>query len=201
MRSVLLLALVAAAALAACSEQKPKQEAKAPAATPPAATQPTAPPAPSPAINLIREGVGVAGVELGMSSADVVRVLGQPVRMNKDGDRPVFMDFHANEIFGVYMDAAKDKVRLIIVARQDKTHCTAFDVCLYREGDLTKLKAHHGAKLLRYVDRDGSVSYRLLSKTGADQIMTEYTPNEERDGVVQVAMLYWTGPIDQSSLD
>ena len=31
--------------------------------------------------------------------------------------------------------------------------------------------------------------------------MTEYTPNEERKGVVQVAILYWNGKIDTSSFD
>jgi hypothetical protein len=90
---------------------------------------------------------------------------------------------------------------MLIVSIKDGTWCTAYDVCLYREGDLAKLKAKHGDALLRFVDRDGSVTYRLLETKGSAQVMTEYTPAEERNGVVQVAILYWSGPIDRSSFD
>ncbi len=196
MRSALVLAAAALLTVAAC-DQKPKQ-AEAPAA-------PVAPAAPSPAAapvrpHLIREGLGVDGVELGMSVADVLRVKGKPDHQNKAGESVVFMAYHEPQNFGVYFDDA-GRVRMLIVAQQDKTWCTAFDVCLYREGDLAKLKAHHGAKLLRFVDRDGSITYRLLEQRDAQQIMTEYTPVEERNGVVQVAITFWTGPIDKSSFD
>jgi hypothetical protein len=191
---------VAALVLAAC-DQKPKQQ---PAAAPAPVSAPGVAPSPAPAaapVNLIREGVGVRGVELGMTAADVVRIMGEaPEHQNKGGNKVVFMSFHAKEIFGVYFDDV-ERVRMLIVARQDKTYCTAFDVCLYREGDLTKLKAHHGAKLHRFVDRDGSVTYRMLTDQGARKVMTEYMPVEERDGVVQVTMMYWDGPIDRSSFD
>jgi hypothetical protein len=44
---------------------------------------------------------------------------------------------------------------------------------------------------------DGSVTYRLLS----GGVMTEYVPSEERNGVVQVSVLKWDGPIDRSGFD
>jgi hypothetical protein len=90
---------------------------------------------------------------------------------------------------------------MVIAAVKDKTWCTDFDVCLYREGDLAKLRARHGNALRRFVDRDGSVTYRMLTERDGKKIMTEYTPVEEKDGVVQVAVLYWSGTIDTSSLD
>lgn len=179
-------------ALAAC-DQKPKQDAAAP--SPPAATTPAPSPAPLQPKHLIREGVGVAGVELGMTPADVERALGKAEHTNKAGSEVVFMGYDTDGIFGIYF--AENRVRMVIAAKKDKTWCTAFDVCLYREGDLAKLKAHHGAKLLRFVDRDGSVTYRLL----AGGVMTEYTPIEERNGVVQVNVMRWDGPIDKSSFD
>ncbi len=190
-------AFVAAAFLlvAAC-DQKPKEKATEPAAT----TQPGAPvvpAAPAPALprHLIREGVGVAGVTLGMTAADVERVLGKAESTNKAGAEVVFMGYDAGGIFGIYF--TENRVRMIIAAQKDKTWCTDFDVCLYREGDLAKLKAHHGAKLLRFVDRDGSVTYRLL----ANGVLTEYTPVEDRNGVVQVTVMTWNGPIDKSGFD
>lgn len=190
------VALIAALLAVAACDQKPKQQAASePAAAPPAVAVPAPSPAPAAPAHLIREGVGVAGVALGMTPADVERVLGKAEQTNKAGADVVFMGYDAGEIFGVYF--AENKVRMIIAARKDKTWCTDFDVCLYREGDLAKLKAHHGAKLFRFVDRDGSVTYRLLS----GGIMTEYTPVEARGGVVQVAVLKWDGPVDRSGFD
>lgn len=194
MRNTLVLALSALLALAGC-DQKPKQ-AEAPASpSAPAAPVVPVPPAPLQPKHLIREGVGVAGVELGMTPADVERALGKAEHTNKAGSEVVFMGYDTDGIFGIYF--AENRVRMVIAAKKDKTWCTAFDVCLYREGDLAKLKAHHGAKLLRFVDRDGSVTYRLL----AGGVMTEYTPVEERNGVVQVNVMRWDGPIDKSSFD
>ncbi len=193
MRGAAIVLTAGLLAVAAC-DQKPKQETPA---VPPAVTIPVPTPAPAPAAaaHLIREGVGVAGVELGMTPADVERVLGKAEQTNKADEEIVFMGYDAGEIFGVYFGGGH--VRMIIAARKDKTWCTDFDVCLYREGDLTKLKAHHGAKLLRFVDRDESVTYRLL----AGGVMTEYVPSEERNGVVQVTVTNWDGPIDRSGFD
>lgn len=196
MRGVAIVLTATLIAVAAC-DQKPKQETTTPAVPPPPTIPVTAPaPAPAPA-HLIREGVGVAGVALGMTAAEVERVLGKAEQTNKAGEAVVFMGYDAGEIFGVYFDEGTGRVRMIIAAKKDKTWCTDFDVCLYREGDLAKLKTHHGAKLLRFVDRDGSVTYRLL----ANGVMTEYVPVEERNGVVQVSVLKWDGPIDRSGFD
>lgn len=194
---VFVLAAAAGLTLSACSEPAP------PAGQPPKSEAAPAAPAPEPAkpnVTLIREGVGVGGVELGMTAADVEARIGKPDRVNKAGNEIMFMAYREPDNFGVYFgDGAR--VRMLIVSVKDGSVCTEYDACLYREGDLAKLKARHGAKLLRYVDRDGSVTYRLLEAKGDRQVMTEYTPAEDRNGIVQVAMLYWTGAIDTSSFD
>jgi hypothetical protein len=177
--------------LSACSEQKP--------APPPPPVPPAAPASPAPA-HLIREGFGAGGAELGMTEAQVRARLGEPVDVNKAGETVVFMSYHPTDIVGVYF-GDDNRVRMVIAAVKDKTWCTDFDVCLYREGDLAKLKARHGNALHRFVDRDGSVTFRLLTERDGRKIMTEYTPVEEKQGVVQVAVLYWSGTIDTSSLD
>lgn len=198
----LLIAIAASAvlagALAACSPESEKKDAQKNEA---AATEPSKPEAAPPAtkITLIRDGIGVGDIELGMTVADVETRLGPPVHVNKASDQIVFMSYAKTGLFDIYIDDGR--VRMIIASNQDRSFCTAYDVCTYREGDLTKLKAHHGKALFRYVDRDGSITYRLLEKKGDRQIMTEYNPVEERDGVVQVAILYWAGKIDTSSFD
>ncbi|MEQ1753676.1 MAG: hypothetical protein ABL973_06050 [Micropepsaceae bacterium] len=183
-------------ALAACSDPKPPQDPQAP---PPSVSVTPAPVAAKP--HLVSESIGTGGVELGMSEADVRARLGAPVGENKAGDKVVFMSYHASQIFGVYFDEATGRVRMIILSVNDKTWCTDFDVCLYRDGDLPKLIAHHEKDLVRFVDRDGSVTYRILVNVGEKQVLTEYTPNDAHQGVVQVAILYWNGKIDTSSVD
>lgn len=186
------------ALVAGCSEpkQEPINDAKK-LAREETAPAPVAPPPRK--ITPIRDGIGVAGIELGMTPAMVEAKLGEPSHTNKAGDQVLFMAFGPGERFGVYFD---DKgVRMLIAGVQDGTWCTDYDVCVYREGDLAKLKAHHGAKMLRFVDRDGGITYRLLEAKGDRKVMTEYTPVEERNGVVQVAILYWAGDIDTSGFD
>ena len=197
MRHVALL--TTALLVAACS---PEAEKKAPQKNEPAAGAPStsAPPKPTTATTLIQDGIGVGGAELGLTTAEVEARLGPPVRVNKAGEQIVFMTYAKTGMLDLYIGDG-GRVRMIIASNQDRTFCTAYDVCLYREGDLKKLKAHHGAALHRFVDRDGSITYRLLEKRGDKQVMTEYTPVEDRDGLVQVAILYWTGTIDTSGFD
>jgi hypothetical protein len=190
--------------LAACSEPQPQTKAPppppAPVEAPPAVVPPAPPPEPAKPSTVIRDGVGVGGVEIGQTVAEVEARLGTPERVNKAGDQAVYMSFHAGQIFGVYFDGAA-RVRMIILAVKDGGWCTEYDVCLYREGDLAKLKAHHGEALKRFVDRDGTVTYRLLTGAADAQVLTEYTPVEDRNGVMQVTIMRWTGPIDKSSFD
>jgi hypothetical protein len=151
---------------------------------------------------LIRGGIGVAGVELGMTEAQVRAQLGKPETVNASPNgKPLFMSFHSTDNFGVYFDETTGRVRMLIVAVKGGKICTAFDVCLYREGDLAKLKAYYGKKLFRYTDTDGSVTYRRLVPLSPRNVLVEYTPAEDKNAVVQVSMLYWDGKITDSSFN
>ncbi len=151
---------------------------------------------------LIRGGIGVAGIELGMTEAQVEAQLGKPDRVNREANgNAVYMSFHSQEIFGVYFNAATGRVRQLIVAVKGGKICTAYDACLYREGDLAKIKKHYGKRLLRFVDRDGSVTYRRLVPMKPRNVLLEFTPVEDKNAVVQVMMMYWDGKITDSSFD
>lgn len=151
---------------------------------------------------LIRGGIGVAGIELGMTQAEVRAQLGEPDTVNAGvGGVPVYMSFHATENFGVYFDEASGRVRMLIVSVKGGRMCTGYDACLYREGDLAKVKKHYGKKLVRFTDRDGSVTYRRLVPMSPRNVMVEFTPAEDKNTIVQVAMLYWDGKITDSSFD
>jgi outer membrane protein assembly factor BamE (lipoprotein component of BamABCDE complex) len=151
---------------------------------------------------LIRGGIGVAGVELGMTAAQVRAELGEPATVNTGaGGVPVYMSFHKDENFGVYFDEATGRVRMLIVAVKSGKFCTAYGACLYRKGDLAKVKKHYGKKLIRYTDVDGSVTYRRLVPMSPRNVLVEFTPAEDKNAIVQVAMLFWDGKITDSSFD
>jgi len=188
------LSILLLTGLTACSDPKPAQ-------APPASSAPAPAAKPAPPAHLIIEGSGIAGITLGMTGGEVRAKLGEPVSENSEGDRVVFMSYHPKDIFGIYLDPDTGRVRMIIAAVEDKTFCTSFDVCLFRDGDLPKLVAYHGRELLRFTDRDGAVTYRFLTKQGDRQVLTEYLPNDEHKGVVQVTLLYWNGTITTSNLN
>lgn len=151
---------------------------------------------------LIRGGIGVAGVELGMTEAQVRAQLGEPESVNASPNgKPLYMSYHATGNFGVYFDEASGRVRMLIVAVKGGEICTAYGACLYREGDLAKVKKHYGKKLIRFVDRDGSVTYRRLVPMDPRNVLVEFTPAEDKNGIVQVMMMYWDGKITDSSFD
>jgi outer membrane protein assembly factor BamE (lipoprotein component of BamABCDE complex) len=151
---------------------------------------------------LIRGGIGVASVELGMTEAQVRAQLGEPETVNKGpNDQPLYMSYHATDNFGVYFDEATGRVRMLIVAVKSGEICTAYGACLYREGDLAKVKKHYGKKLIRFVDRDGSVTYRRLVPMKPRNVLVEFTPAEDKNGIVQVMMMHWDGKITDSSFD
>jgi hypothetical protein len=150
----------------------------------------------------IRGGIGVAGIELGMTEPQVRAKLGEPDHVNAaPGGKTVFMSYHASEIFGVYFNSDTGRVNQIIVAVKGGEICTAYGACLYRAGDLAKVKKHYGRKLIRFTDRDGSVTYRRLVPMSPRNVLVEFTPAEDKNAIVQVAMLYWDGKITDSSLD
>ncbi len=151
---------------------------------------------------LIRGGIGVAGIELGMTEAQVRAQLGEPESVNKSPNgNPLYMSYHATENFGVYFDEATARVRMIIVAVKSGKICTAYGACLYREGDLAKVKRYYGKKLIRFEDRDGSITFRRLVPVSPRNVLLEFTPAEDKNGIVQVMMMYWDGKITDSSFD
>ncbi len=148
---------------------------------------------------LIKPGVGAAGASLGMSRAQVIARLGRPVSENRLPDGSVVvMSYSKSDIVDVYFDPAARRVRMIIVSAPG--FCTKAGECLRRVGHLTRLKRRYGPGLLRFVDWDGSVTYRRLVSVGDRKVMTEFTPNEKRRAVVQVMILYWDGSITKSGL-
>jgi hypothetical protein len=113
---------------------------------------------------------GAAGVTLGMTRAQVVARLGQPLYQNTHG----YMQYSKNNLFDVYLNTATKRVRLIGVS--GARFCTSGGVCMFRAGGLAKLKMQYGAALKKKVAPDGEVTYEVGGKLGGKRVFTSFSP-------------------------
>ena len=145
-------------------------------------------------------GEGIAGINIGMTADDVVALAGRPLSENRSPDgNLLFLGYDPPGIFGVYINAVTGRVRAIVLARDG--YCTRRKVCLGADGQVGALRQAYGDRVLRFEDKDGAVSYRLLNDYGDRKILTEFTPSVDETSLVQVMLLEWTGDIDTSGLD
>ena len=115
-------------------------------------------------------GAGGAGVTLGMTRAQVVAKLGNPLYQNANG----FMEYSSTRLFDIYLDGAK-RVRLIGIS--GPAFCTGFGACAFKQGGITKLRARYGARLrLTKLPATGEKEWILLGKRGGKQVFTSFTP-------------------------
>ena len=119
---------------------------------------------------------GAKGIRLGMTRAQVVAKLMQPVYKNANG----FMQYGPNSqpsIFDVYLDVGTtpDRVRLLGIAGSG--FCLAGGgPCLGVAGAVGKLKARYGTALKVVQLEDGERVYRLTGTLGGCDVFTDFTP-------------------------
>jgi hypothetical protein len=125
--------------------------------------------------------------------------MGTPVSQNTTPDgRVAVRSYSVDDIVDVYFDLDTQRLRQVIVAAPG--FCTKAGECLRHGGDLDRLIARYGAGMIRFVDVDGSVTYRRLITNNGRQVMTEWVPSEAHRAVVQVSTLYWSGSLYDSGL-
>ena len=145
-------------------------------------------------------GEGIAGINIGMMADEVVAIAGPPVSETRLPDgKLIFLGYDPPGIFGVYINAATGRVRTIVLARDG--YCTRRKVCLGAAGQVEALKTTYGDRVLRFKDKDGTVTYRMLTDYGDRKVLTEFTPAVDENSIVQVMMLNWNGDITTSGLD
>ena len=138
---------------------------------------------------------GAKGIRLGMTRAQLLAKLGQPVYRNANG----FMQYGPNDqpiLFDVYLDVATtpDRVRLIGISGEG--FCLAAGgPCLREKGAVGKLKARYGAALKIVQLEDGERVYRLTGTSGGCDVFTDFTPARFRPSsrILMVFIGYLSG--------
>ena len=134
-------------------------------------------------------GTGGAGITLGMTRAQVVAKLGNPLYANANG----YMQYSSKNLFDIYLDG-NNRVRLIGIS--GPRFCTAFGACAFKSGGIAKLRARYGTRLrLTTLPETGERDWILLGKRGARKVFTSFSPanTTASSAFVQVFIGYGNG--------
>ncbi|MCC6222800.1 MAG: hypothetical protein IT201_04840 [Thermoleophilia bacterium] len=117
-------------------------------------------------------GKGARGVRIGMTRAQVVAKLGQPLYENAYG----YMQYSLNNLFDVYLDASASPKRVRMIGISGPKFCLAgTDICLLAKGGLGKLKQRYGTDLVVTQLENGEDVYRLTRTFGGCETYTDFS--------------------------
>ena len=129
----------------------------------------------------IAAGRGVAGITLGMTRGQVVRVLGRPAYQNRNG----YMQFGTttSPLFDVYLDVHTSPWRVRVIGVSGRGFCFVGGPCMFRAGGVASLRRRFGARLRIAKLETGERVYRIAgtSYRGCGT-STDITPSRFRPG-------------------
>jgi hypothetical protein len=130
---------------------------------------------------------GAGGATLGMTRAQAVAALGQPVSENANG---VLTYATGNRIFDVYRTGPNGRVRMFVLS--GRNYCTAAGICTRRAGGVGKLQARYGNRLVTHTNPDGLECYFLRGWFGGRAVTTNFVVSSTSPGarILDVIILY-----------
>jgi hypothetical protein len=129
---------------------------------------------------------GAAGVALGMTRAEVIAALGQPISENSYG----YMQYSDADLFDVYRSGKKnDKVDLIGVSGPN--FCLRSGVCMLQDGNVAALKHKFGRKLTYHVLLDHTRCWRISGHHRGRRVFTQFDVTSRKNSA-RIIMI-WVG--------
>jgi len=137
----------------------------------------------------VTPNVGAAGITLGMTRAQVIAKLGQPVSQNLNG----YMQYgpkNLSTLFDVYLDTSVHPWRVRMLGISGRNFCLAGGgPCLRRAGGVGKLRARYGKALKPVMLEDGEKVMWLKGKLSGCKVFTEFGPTNA-PASAQIVMLF-----------
>lgn len=136
---------------------------------------------------------GAAGVKLGMTRAQVITRLGQPIA---ESDFGALSYGSGARIFDVYLDQRHPR-RVRMLGISGRNYCTAGGICTRRAGGVGKLKARYGSKLVQKTNPDGLKCFQLVGTFAGKPVFTSFTVGgfAASSRILMVFVLYGTGDV------
>jgi hypothetical protein len=135
---------------------------------------------------------GAAGVTLGITRAQVVAKLGQPLSQSLGGAMTYAT---GSRIFDIYLDQGSPRrVRMIILS--GKHYCTASGICMFTAGGVGDLMDQFGSRLKPKTNPDGLECYQITGHYKGRGVFTSFTVLDQKPAskFINVAILW--GPPD-----
>jgi hypothetical protein len=121
---------------------------------------------------------GAAGVTLGMTRAQVVARLGQPIFQNQHGYMQYAPD--SGPLFDVYLDASATPRRVRLIGISGRRFCFPGGPCLHAAGGVGNLRTKYGTRLKLAKLETGERVYRLSGAYRGCKTFTDVTPGRFR---------------------
>jgi hypothetical protein len=150
-----------------------------------------------PAAATVERGVftpntGARGIKLGMTRAEVIAKLGQPLYENANG----YMEYSRNHLFDIYLDISVRPKRVDLIGIAGPAFCLAgTNLCLDEPGGVGFIKTRYGEALEREHYESGDV-YALYGSYRGCPTLTEFLPHRFRSSspIGMVFIGYKDGP-------
>jgi len=137
----------------------------------------------------VTPNLGVAGIKLGMTRAQVIARLGKPLFKNANG----FMQYGNDKkgvIFDVYLDTSTHPQRVRLLGISGTKFClVGGGPCMMRAGGVGKLRKRYGNALVNVKLEDGEKVVWLKGKLKGCKVFTDFG-EANRPAAAKIVMIF-----------
>jgi hypothetical protein len=122
---------------------------------------------------------GAVGVRLGMTRAQVIAKLGQPLSETQFGT----MSYASgSRILDIYLDTSVTPKRVRLFVISGRRYCTVSGICAFEKGGVGDLMNQYGSRLVPKTNPDGLACYQVVGSFQGRDVFTSFTVIAHKPG-------------------
>jgi hypothetical protein len=122
---------------------------------------------------------GAVGVRLGMTRAQVIAKLGQPLSETQFG---AMSYASGSRIFDIYLDTSTTPKRVRLFVISGRRYCTVSGICIFEKGGVGDLLDQYGSRLVPKTNPDGLACYQVVGSYQGRDVFTSFTVLAQKPG-------------------